>query len=499
MTISPEGVAEYYDILAQKLTDPTENQQPIIMTCSLIDEELCVRITDQGEGFAIDQVSMDPHDTTFGRGVYLVRKFAQHTYYEDGGRTAVFTLPSKVIMQGNAAPSRLSIKKHAKILLAEKDTDNLKIICDAFKHSGYQNIATATTGSDALAKIQSFQPDLILLSTKQTDTDGFAMCQQLKADERTQHIPVLLTSQGYNPEERAKGYRIGAVDFVNQPIDLNELIARAEIHIMNQMMFKHVQAISTKFSHDLEKARQFQVQMLPQPELLEPLCANHNVIIEHDYKASENLGGDYWTILDLDDSHVALVLADFTGHGVLAAMNTIRLHALLNELAPSTLINPIATARALNKKLFKVHDQQGVFATFLYVVLDTYSGQFKYVGCGAPGMFVVHEQEEPTYLSTAGIPLGLLPADEFNVELIQGTLKEGDTLFTFSDSLTENIHHNGNRWLEDGIKQAIMSEQKELTNTSTSQILWNVRECFNKTACMPLTDDLTLVSITYAP
>jgi len=82
----------------------------------------------------------------------------------------------------------LSIKKHAKILLAEKDTDNLKIICDAFKHSGYQNIATATTGSDALAKIQSFQPDLILLSTKQTDTDGFAMCQQLKADERTQHI-----------------------------------------------------------------------------------------------------------------------------------------------------------------------------------------------------------------------------------------------------------------------------------------------------------------------
>ena len=93
--------------------------------------------------------------------------------------------------------------------------------------AGY-NVVEAKTGNEAL-KLASNLPDLITLDINLPDMDGFQVCQSLKANPRTKHIPVLHVSGTFiDPEYRVRGLKGGADAYLSEPIDRAELIATVE-------------------------------------------------------------------------------------------------------------------------------------------------------------------------------------------------------------------------------------------------------------------------------
>jgi diguanylate cyclase (GGDEF)-like protein len=89
----------------------------------------------------------------------------------------------------------------------------------------------ATSGEQALAMCKSNPPDLILLDVVMPGLDGFEVCKQLKADEATQHTPVIFVTSHTDPAQETHGLHLGAVDFIAKPVNPDVVRARVKTHL----------------------------------------------------------------------------------------------------------------------------------------------------------------------------------------------------------------------------------------------------------------------------
>ncbi|MBC8106544.1 MAG: diguanylate cyclase [Anaerolineae bacterium] len=85
---------------------------------------------------------------------------------------------------------------------------------------------SAHNGFTGLKAAQDNPPDVILLDVDMPDMNGFEVCRQLKADERTMDVPVIFLTGASSTEEKIKGLELGAVDYITKPFDPAELRAR---------------------------------------------------------------------------------------------------------------------------------------------------------------------------------------------------------------------------------------------------------------------------------
>ncbi len=118
-----------------------------------------------------------------------------------------------------------------KILVVDDKPDNLvvvKAICR--KHMPEIEVIAAGSGREGIDLTKSEQPDTVLLDIIMPGLDGFEVCQILKSDPQTSHIPIiLLTAIMTDSKARVKGLELGADAFVNKPINEDELIAQIKV------------------------------------------------------------------------------------------------------------------------------------------------------------------------------------------------------------------------------------------------------------------------------
>jgi two-component system cell cycle response regulator len=113
----------------------------------------------------------------------------------------------------------------ARILIVDDVPANARLL-EARLAADYYQVASAHDGSQALARAAEWQPDLILLDVMMPGMDGYECCRRLKAEERTQHIPVVMVTSLGEPGERLRGLETGADDFLTKPIEFDTLMVR---------------------------------------------------------------------------------------------------------------------------------------------------------------------------------------------------------------------------------------------------------------------------------
>lgn len=115
----------------------------------------------------------------------------------------------------------------AKILVVDDTPQNIKLLRDLLESRGYA-VATAANGEEALAKVASENPDLVLLDIMMPGLSGYEVCRKLRDDPRTALLPVVLCTSLDPQQERVKGIEAGADDFLNKPVNQPELFARVK-------------------------------------------------------------------------------------------------------------------------------------------------------------------------------------------------------------------------------------------------------------------------------
>jgi diguanylate cyclase (GGDEF)-like protein len=102
-------------------------------------------------------------------------------------------------------------------------------------------VVLAQDGKAGLEAAKSGQPDIILLDLIMPVMDGYQVCEQLKADETTQEIPIIMVTSKAETADKVKGLQMGALDYVTKPFDEAELIARVNIHLRLRELYQEVQ------------------------------------------------------------------------------------------------------------------------------------------------------------------------------------------------------------------------------------------------------------------
>lgn len=90
------------------------------------------------------------------------------------------------------------------------------------------------SGEGLLNSLDAVGPNLILLDINMPDMDGFEVCQTLKGRDETKHIPIIFVSGQTSQEDIAKGYDLGALDYITKPIEPGEVRAKVQHALRNQ-------------------------------------------------------------------------------------------------------------------------------------------------------------------------------------------------------------------------------------------------------------------------
>ncbi len=117
------------------------------------------------------------------------------------------------------------------VLVVDDTPDNLSIMSGLLKDE--YKVKVANSGERAL-KIANAEPapHLILLDIMMPEMDGFEVIRRLKAEPKTQAIPVIFLSAKALPEDKQKGLDLGAVDYITKPIDPIMILDRVKAHIL---------------------------------------------------------------------------------------------------------------------------------------------------------------------------------------------------------------------------------------------------------------------------
>lgn len=115
----------------------------------------------------------------------------------------------------------------SKILIVDDEPLNVDYLEQELEYLGYDTI-TAVNGQEALQRVKSDAPDLILLDVMMPVMDGLTVCRLLKGNEETRIIPIVIMTALGGIEDRIEGIRAGADDFLTKPVDDRELLARLE-------------------------------------------------------------------------------------------------------------------------------------------------------------------------------------------------------------------------------------------------------------------------------
>ena len=241
---------------------------------------------------------------------------------------------------------------------------------------------------------------------------------------------------------------------------------------------------------ELSVAARIQEDMLPN---LFPAFPEHKEFaIYATMDAAMNVGGDFYDFYLLDENHLVITIADVSGKGVPAALfmaksQSVLKNSILREKMQDRLSAAIENA---NRQLCRNNDS-AMFVTALVGILDMQSGHFTYVSGGhCPPLLGRNDHYEFLPIKKCSM-LGVmeLPYTQQSVDLLPG-----DTLYLYTDGVSEAMDEQGRQFTERQIKEKLNG----LPHMSIEDILAKMREFVRQHAgTAPQSDDITMLGLRY--
>ena len=384
---------------------------------------------------------------------------------------------------------------HPKILIVDDEPFNVEYLEQELEELNYETLC-ALNGQEALDKVSSEKPDLILLDIMMPLLDGFEVLSRLQANPLTRDIPVIVISANSDLSSMVKGIQLGAEDYLPKPFEPTLLRAR----IASSLEKKHLRDLQQMYlkslKRELEIGRQIQNGFLPS----EMPRADGWEIASY-FRAAREVAGDFYDAFPLEpEEEICLVIADVCDKGVGAALFMTLFRSLLRftmgisdflmETSPASRLKYAASLT--NNYIANTHGDTGAFATVFIGLLDPVTGLLSYINAGHECPLLLTKQRGLTLLKRTGSAIGAIPDVDFAVCEIQ--LCAGDLLFAFTDGAPDALDTEGNEFGRERLVSLVHS------NVTVSTLLGeiNMRLSEHIGNADPF-DDITLLAIRRLP
>jgi len=500
---SARDFIEYARLLNERLNDPAYAQKSMSLWASWTDERLEIKIKDEGAGYSsvplFKRADQPAPQAKSGRGLRLIAGISDSCTIDDFGREVTLSFLLHDRMDRPVTPDISEEEKYeadvhldepdlslCRVLVMEDNPSNQAVLNRLLNVAGITDIVIASDGIEGLHKVLSFRPDLIILDMTMPRMNGQEVLYHLKAAPETRHIPVLVQTVSDTREMREKAFSSGATDFITKPINPLEFFARVKVHLENRILIYNLRHQLDQIETEMQSARRMQVDMLPHPDHISEVCDHFGIKLSQYFEPSSMLGGDFWQMFPIRGELLGFYLCDFSGHGVAAALNTFRLHGIIAQMDKKKISSPATFLEVLNTRLYDLLPR-GQFATFFFGIYNPKDRTLSYAGANAPQPFW-YSGKSSTLLETSGLPLGIIPTASYESHTIQ--LSPGDSLFFYSDALTESPSPEGRRLGTDGIQRIL---EHHIQNPNTPVALRSIMNSFFEFAPPPPPDDVTAV------
>ncbi|MEH2417513.1 hybrid sensor histidine kinase/response regulator [Nostoc sp.] len=153
------------------------------------------------------------------------------------------------------------------ILVVDDTPDNLRLLSAMLTAQGFE-VRKALNGKMALTACQMVLPDVILLDINMPDMDGYQVCQQLKADEKTSEVPVIFISALDDVVDKVKAFDVGGVDYIAKPFHGAEVVLRIENQINLRLLQVKLQEKNFLLQQALDNLKAAQVQQIQNEKMV---------------------------------------------------------------------------------------------------------------------------------------------------------------------------------------------------------------------------------------
>lgn len=222
----------------------------------------------------------------------------------------------------------------ATILVVDDAAVNLRILQHILAENGYKNVYAARDGAEALELAHTHLPELVITDLMMPVMDGFDLCAAVRADTALSSIPIIAQTMLDERTSRLRALKAGANDFMQKPVDPDELALRVQIHLEKHALTLRLRAKDEEMQKLDHAARQAQHALLQDDNTLQTLCQPYGWRITSHFTAGTAGGGSAYGALTLPGGELVLYLCDAKGSGALATMHLLSLrqglhHALI--------------------------------------------------------------------------------------------------------------------------------------------------------------------------
>ncbi len=175
------------------------------------------------------------------------------------------------------------------ILIADDGPDSLRLLASILTGQGYE-VSKAITSNQLLRTVKLEPPDLILLKTHIFGINGLELCQMLKADESTKHIPVVFISHADLEEDSVRAFEVGGADYITKPFKVRELLARIQNQLKILNLQRQLQESNVKLQNDIIMRQQMEERTRALIDAVPDIMFRHRIDGTYlDIKAREGL------------------------------------------------------------------------------------------------------------------------------------------------------------------------------------------------------------------
>ncbi len=340
-----------------------------------------------------------------------------------------------------------------KILVAD-DTDTDRLILETIVRKEGHQVFSAKNGLEAVAIFQQEHPDIVLLDALMPEMDGFDAARQIKNLAGDELVPIIFLTSLQDTDSLVHCLDAGGDDFLSKPY--NRVILKAKIKSFNRMRGLHNTMITQRDQLAQHHQRLLQEQAVAKQvfdNVAHSGCLNASNV-RYFLSSLAVFNGDVVVAGIRPNGNMMVLLGDFTGHGLPAAIGAMPLastfYGMVNKgFSMSDVLCEI------NKKL-KTILPIGLFCCATMIDFNFRRKRIKVWNGGLPaGMIYRHLDRSVIPLRSTHLPLGVLPEKSFKDDVQLYDLDEGDRIFMWSDGIHEARNPAGDMYGEERLLEVL--------------------------------------------
>lgn len=343
--------------------------------------------------------------------------------------------------------------KRLKILIADDAPTDRLVLKKFIEVQGHQPLL-AEDGLQAIAIYEKENPDIILLDAIMPRMDGFETAQHIRSHYPDRFVPIIFLTSLSEADSLARCLEVGGDDFLTKPYQ--KVILQAKINAFQRMLDMH-----TTLQQQHNVIAQHNERLLHEQIVAKQTfdkVANNGLLdapnLRYRLSPMAVFNGDVLVAGLRPNGNLCLLLGDFTGHGLSAAIGAIPLsQTFYSMVGKGFSIRDILTE--INRKLKEILPV-GVFCCATIVDMDLRGKQLELWSGGMPAAYLYrHDQQSYEMLPSKHLALGILSEEKFSAQTQMYPMRDGDRLFLWTDGILEAENAAGDMFGEERLQALI--------------------------------------------